>query len=80
MPTRPKLILSPERSAMILAEAIRRVDASIPDHAVDITALRQALETEQAKGPVSLVGLMKVGRRRALDRIRRIAIKRAARP
>ena len=65
----PSLI--PERSAAILAEAIRRVDAAIPDCEVDLDALRQALETELEKGPLPLVKLMKIGRRRALDRISR---------
>lgn len=66
--------LTPERSAAVLAEALRRVDRAIPGP-VDLDVLRQALETEQAKGPCSLVKLMKVGRRRALDRIRRAARK-----
>ena len=76
MPRRYAVPLTPERSAAILDEAIRRVDAAIPDHAVDLHALRQALETEVAKGPLSLVKLMKLGRRRALDRIHR-AVRRA---
>ena len=70
--------LTLERSAAILDEALRRIDRAIPDP-VDLDALRRALETEQAKGPLSLVALMKIGRRRALDRIRRAAIKEAAR-
>ena len=78
MPRRSTTSLTPEHAAIVLAEALRRVDAGIPDHAVDLHALRQALETEQAKGPCSLVKLMKVGRRRALDRIRRAAIKKIA--
>ncbi len=72
MPTRHAAPLPPERSAAILAEALRRIDRAISDP-VDMHALRQALETEQAKGTNSLVALMKVGRRRALDRIRRMA-------
>ena len=75
MPRRSAVPLTPERSAAILNEAIRRVDAAIPDHAVDLCALRQALETELEKGPLPLVKLMKVGRRRALDRISRTARK-----
>lgn len=74
MPTPHAALLTPERSAAILAEALRRVDASIPGP-VDLGVLRQALEIEQARGTVSLVTLMKVGRRRALDRIRRMARK-----
>ena len=77
MPRRSAVPLTPERSAAILAEAVRRVDAGIPDHAIDLPALRQALETELGKGPLSLVKLMKVGRRRALDRISRKARKDA---
>ena len=83
MPRRSAVPLTPERSAAILAEAVRRVDAGIPDHAIDLPALRQALETELGKGPLSLVKLMKVGRRRALDRISRQArkeMKRCAAP
>lgn len=79
MPLRRAVPLTPERAAAILDEAVRRVDAAIPDHAVDLCALRQALETEQAKGPVPLVTLMKIGRRRALDRIGRKARKDANR-
>ena len=45
MPNRPAVPITPERSAAILAEAVRRIDAAIPDHAVDLHALRQALET-----------------------------------
>ncbi len=72
MPNRHAAPLTPERNAPILTEALRRIDRAIPDP-VDIHALRQALETEMAKGSISLVGLMKVGRRRALDRMRRAA-------
>ncbi len=79
MPNRPAVPITPERSSAILAEAVRRIDAAIPDHAVDLHALRQALETEQAKGPLPLVKLMKIGRRRALDRIGRQAQKDAIR-
>lgn len=74
MLNRPAVLLTPERSAVILDEAVRRVGAAIPAP-VDLDALRQALETAQAKRPCSLVGLMKIGRRRALDRIRRKARK-----
>ncbi len=77
MPNRPAVPITPERSSAILAEAMRRIDAAIPDHAVDLHALRQALETEQAKGPSPLVKLMKIGRRRALDRIGRAERKQA---
>ncbi len=79
MPMRFVTPLTPERSAAILEEAVRRVNAAIPDHTVDLHALRQALETEQAKGPLPLVKLMKIGRRRALDRIGRQAQKDAIR-
>ena len=79
MPTRFVTPLTPERAAAILAEAVRRVNAAIPDHAVDLHPLRQALETEMAKGPISLVAMMKVGRRRALDRIGRQVQKDAIR-
>ena len=75
MPHRDPATLTPERSAAILDEALRRVDASIPDHACDLDALRLALELEQAKGPIPLVKLMKIGRRRELDRIGRKARK-----
>ena len=75
MPKRTPPSLTPERSAAILEEALRRIDLSI-SAPVDLDALRLALETEQAKGPRSLVGLMKVGRRRALDRLGRAARKR----
>ena len=75
MPCRAPVTLSPERSAAILEEALRRIEAAIPDRAVDLCALRKALETEMAKGPVPLVKLMKVGRRRAIDRLCRMASK-----
>ncbi len=78
MPNRTAVQLSPERSSIVLAEALRRVDAAIPDP-VDLDVLRRALETEMAKGPVPLVKLMKVGRRRALDRIRRASRQEAGR-
>lgn len=77
MPHRDPATLTPERSALMLTEALRRVDAAIPDHAVDLFALRRALESELAKGPTSLVTLMKIGRRQALDRISRMARKGA---
>ncbi len=70
MPIRPAPPPSPERTAAIVDEALRRIDRAIPDP-VDLLALRQALETELEKGPLPLVALMKVGRRRALDRIGR---------
>lgn len=78
MPRRYAVPLTPERSAAILDEAIRRVDAGLSDHEVDLCALRQALETEVAKGSLSLVKLMKLGRRRALDRIHRAVRKERA--
>ncbi len=77
MPMRFVTPLTPERSAALLEEAVRRVNAAIPDHTVDLHALRQALETEQAKGPLPLVKLMKIERRRALDRIGRAERKQA---
>jgi tRNA A-37 threonylcarbamoyl transferase component Bud32 len=77
MPHRTQAALNPERATAILEEALRRVDAGIPDHAVDLLALRRALESELAKGPTSLVTLMKIGRRQALDRISRLARKGA---
>lgn len=67
---------SPERRAAVLDEAMRRIDAAIPGE-VDLGALRRALETEMAKNPCPLVKLMKVGRRRALDRISRTVRKDA---
>ena len=70
MPAHPIAAPCSDRSAAVLAEAVRRVDAAISDE-VDLPALRQALETEMGKGTRSLVALMKVGRRRALDRISR---------
>ena len=78
MPTHRAIPLTSDRSAAILAEALRRIDRAIPDP-VNLGALRRALETEMAKGPVSLVALMKVGRRRALDRIGRQSRKDADR-
>ena len=77
MPHRDPATLTPERSAALLMEALRRVDAGIPDHVVDLLALRRALEGQPVKGPISLVALMKVGRRQALDRISRMARKGA---
>ncbi len=69
--------ISPDRSAAILDEALRRIEDAIPD--AHLGALRQALQSELAKRPLSLVKLMKIGRRRALDRIVRMARKDAAR-
>ncbi len=77
MPNQPALVLTPERRAAIIDEALRRIDAAIPVQ-IDLCALRQALETEMAKDSCPLVKLMKIGRRRALDRIGRVARKEAA--
>ncbi len=79
MPVRRIALPSPERQAAVLSEALRRIDAAISGE-VDLDALRQALETEMAKGPCLLVKLMKVGRRRAIDRIGRAARKGTDRP
>ncbi len=79
MPSRSPVTLSPDRSAALVEEAVRRINASISDCDVNLAALRQALATEMAKGPLPLIKLMKLGRRRALDRINRMARKEAKR-
>ena len=70
MPHHSAAAFTSGRSVVILGEALRRIDRAVPD-SVDLDVLRQTLETEMAKGPVSLIALMEVGRRWAFDRIRR---------
>ena len=72
MPHHPAAALTSSRAAFVLGEALRRIDHAIPRPA-DLDALRQALETELEKEPIPFVALITVGRRWALDRIRRMA-------
>ena len=71
--------LGSECRAIIITEALRSIDADIPDHAVDLDALRLVLETEIEKGSLPHLTSREVVRRWALWRVRKAANKEAAR-
>ena len=64
--------------AGLIKEAIRRIRIEVPDSEPFLDSVERMLESELNKAPLSLSKLIKLGRRRALDRVSAQARKAAA--
>lgn len=53
----------------LVHEAMRRIQLAVPGSDPFLPAVQRMLETELDKAPIPLCRLVKLGRRRALDRV-----------